>query len=150
LFEFNASIHYLIRAIGRTAFHQFWDKDIGPYLGAALVIIAIMIYFKFPMRNSRDLLHAGFWIMTADLCLATTVHPWYLSWAALALPFIPYAFMTYWTGACFLSYMAYSYHPVFEPSWVLLLEYLPMYGLMGYELYKRRSLMEIWIERRNY
>jgi hypothetical protein len=85
--------------------------------------------------------------MTADLCLATTVHPWYLSWAALALPLFPYAFMMYWTGACFLSYVAYSHHPVFEPSWVLLLEYLPMYALMGWELWKRRSLMETWIER---
>ncbi len=148
LFEFNASVHYLIRAFGRIALNQFWDKDIGPYLGAALVIITFMIIWKFPMRNSRDLLHAGFWIMTADLCLATTVHPWYLSWAALALPIFPYAFMTYWTGACFLSYVAYSYHPVFEPRWVLLLEYLPMYGLLGWELWKRRSLMETWLERR--
>jgi alpha-1,6-mannosyltransferase len=147
LFEFNAGIHYLIRAFGRVALNQFWDKDIGPYLGAILIIITIMIILKFPMRDSQDLLHAGFWIMTADLCLATTVHPWYLSWAALALPLFPYAFMVYWTGACFLSYVAYQYHPVFEPSWALLLEYLPMYALMGWEIWKRRSLMEIWSER---
>ncbi len=148
LFEFNASVHYLIRAFGRVAFHQSWDKVIGPYLAAVLLIIAIMIYWKFPLRNARDLLHAGFWIMTADLCLATTVHPWYLSWAALALPLIPYAFMAYWTGACCLSYIAYSYHPVFEPSWALLLEYLPMYALMLWELWHRRSLMEAWLDRR--
>jgi alpha-1,6-mannosyltransferase len=148
LFEFNASIHYLIRALGRVAFHQSWDKVIGPYLGAVLIITAAVIYWKFPLRNARDLLHAGFWIMTADLCLATTVHPWYLSWAALALPLIPYAFMAYWTGACYLSYIAYSYRPVFEPSWALLLEYLPMYALMGWELWHRRSLMEAWLDRR--
>jgi alpha-1,6-mannosyltransferase len=148
LFEFNASIHYLIRALGRVAFHQSWDKAVGPYLGAVLIILAVMIYRKFPLRNARDLLHAGFWIMTADLCLATTVHPWYLSWAALALPLMPYAFMAYWTGACYLSYIAYSYHPVFEPSWALLLEYLPMYALMGWELWRRRSLMETWLDRR--
>jgi alpha-1,6-mannosyltransferase len=149
LFEFNASIHYLIRAFGRVAFNHFWDKEIGPYLAAILISITVLIILKFPMRNARDLLHAGFWIMTADLCLATTVHPWYLSWAALALPLLPYAFMMYWTGACFLSYVAYQSHPFFEPSWVLLLEYLPMYALMGWELWKRRSLVEIWIERRN-
>lgn len=149
LFEFNASIHYLIRFIGRSAFHESWDKVIGPYLGAALLLIAVLLAWKFPLRDARDLLHAGFWLMTADLCLATTVHPWYLSWAALALPVFPYAFMVYWTGACFLSYIAYSYHPVYEPAWVLLLEYLPVYGLMGWEIWRRRPLMEVWLQRKD-
>jgi alpha-1,6-mannosyltransferase len=149
LFEFNASIHYFIRFIGHIAFGGFWDKVIGPYLGAVLLIIAVMIYWKFPIRDARDVLHAGFWLMTADLCLATTVHPWYISWAALALPVFPYAFMAYWTGACFLSYMAYSYHPVFEPTWVLLFEYIPVYALMGLELWKGRPLLEVWRRRRN-
>jgi alpha-1,6-mannosyltransferase len=149
LFEFNASIHYFIRFIGRLAFQESWDKLIGPYLAAALLLIVNLIVWKFPVRHARDLLHAGFWLMTADLCLATTVHPWYLSWAALALPFFPYAFMVYWTGICFLSYIAYSYHPVYEPAWVLLVEYLPVYGLMAWEIWKRRPLMEVWLQRRD-
>lgn len=141
LFEFNASIHYLIRFIGRWAFDESWDKLIGPYLGAALIAVAILIFWKFPIRDARDVLHAGFWLMTADLCLATTVHPWYISWAAIALPFFPYAFMVYWTGACFLSYVAYTYHPVHEPVWVLLVEYIPVYGLMVWEIWNRRPLL---------
>jgi alpha-1,6-mannosyltransferase len=149
LFEFNASIHYLIRFIGRLGFSESWDKAIGPYLGAVLFIIAILVFWKFPIKDERDVLHAGFWLMTADLCLATTVHPWYLSWAALALPVFPYAFMVYWTGACFLSYIAYSYHPVYEPAWVLLLEYIPVYGIMAWELWKGRPLMEVWRQRRS-
>jgi hypothetical protein len=148
LFEFNASIHYLIRFFGRWIFNESWDKLIGPYLGAALVVIAVLIFWKFPVRDARDVLHAGFWLMTADLCLATTVHPWYISWAAIALPFFPYAFMVYWTGACFLSYVAYSYHPVHEPAWALLVEYLPVYALMGWEIWKRRPLLLSQAERR--
>ncbi len=144
LFEFNASIHYLIRIIGRVVFHESWDKAIGPYLAAALLVTAAIILWRWRVRDGRDLLHAGFWLMTADLCLATTVHPWYLSWAALALPFFPYAFMVYWTGACFLSYAAYAFHPVYEPGWVLLLEYIPVYGLMAWELRRRRPMMEAW------
>jgi alpha-1,6-mannosyltransferase len=149
LFEFNASIHYLIRFIGRAGFHSGWDKVIGPYLGAILFLIAVLIVWKFPARDAREVLHAGFWIMTADLCLATTVHPWYISWAALALPFFPYAFMVWWTGACFLSYIAYSYHPIYEPAWVLLVEYIPVYCLMAWEIRCRRPLMTVWFERRN-
>jgi hypothetical protein len=148
LFEFNAGIHYFFRFVGKMAFHQSWDKLIGPYLGAFLLFIAVLIAWKFPLRDARDVLHAGFWLMIADLCLATTVHPWYLSWAACALPIFPYAFMVYWTGACFLSYIAYAFHPVYEPAWVLLIEYLPMYGLMGLEIWRRRPLMETWLQRR--
>jgi len=136
LFEFNASIHYLLRLIGQVLFRQSWDKVTGPYLAAILFAVAIFIWRKFPLKDARDILHAGFWIMTADLCLSTTVHPWYLSWAALALPFYPYAFMFYWTGAVFLSYTAYTYNPVHEPGWVLILEYVPVYGLMLWEISK--------------
>jgi alpha-1,6-mannosyltransferase len=146
LFEFNASIHYLIRFIGKLVFQQSWDKAIGPYLAIVLFSITVLIAWKFPLRNARDLLHAGFWLMVADLCLATTVHPWYLSWAALALPIFPYAFMIYWTGACFLSYIAYSFHPVYEPGWVLLLEYLPVYALMAWEIRRGAPLTESWLQ----
>lgn len=142
LFEFNAGIHYLLRYLGRALYAQSWDQQTGPYLAACLLVIALLIWWKFPSRDEIDLMHAGFWIMTADLCLATTVHPWYLSWAALALPFFPYAFMVYWTGACFLSYIAYQYRPVYEPSWVLLVEYLPMYFLMAWEIRRKRPLLQ--------
>lgn len=148
LFEFNAGIHYLLRYLGNALYAQSWDKVTGPYLGILLLTIAALIAWRFPARNARDLLHAAFWIMTADLCLATTVHPWYLSWAALALPAFPYAFMTYWTGACFLSYLAYGYHPVFEPAWVLLVEYLPMYALMAWEISRRAPLLPVRLRRR--
>ena len=134
LFEFNASIHYLFVFLGRTLLQQSWEQLAGPFLAVAFLVLTAVICWKFPMRDERDLLHALFWIATADLCLATTVHPWYLSWAAAALFLFPYAFMTYWTGAVFLTYFAYAYRPVYEPAWVLLVEYLPMYGLMFWEI----------------
>ncbi len=142
LFEFNAGIHYLLRFIGNAVFGQAWDKVTGPYLAGVLFLIVLAIAWRFPMRDARDVLHAGFWIMVSDVCLATTVHPWYLAWAALALPFFPYAFMVYWTGACFLSYLAYASTPVFEPRWVLLAEYLPMFALMAWEIRRRKPLLQ--------
>jgi alpha-1,6-mannosyltransferase len=141
LFEFNGGIHYLLCYIGQAFFNQAWDKVTGPYLAVLLLALTILICWKFPLRDFHDVLHAGFWIMTADLCLSTTVHPWYLSWAALALPFFPYAFMLYWTGAVFLSYLAYAYHPVYEPSWVLIVEYIPMYALMAWEIRRGGPLL---------
>lgn len=148
LFEFNASIHYLICRLARDLAGTDWNQKTGPALLVLLLAIAFVIWYRFPVRNARDVLHAGFWLMTADLCLSTTVHPWYLSWAALALPLFPYAFMFWWTGAAFLSYIAYSYRPVYEPPWVLLLEYLPMYALLTWEIWHRRPLLP-WILRKN-
>jgi alpha-1,6-mannosyltransferase len=142
LFEFNAGIHYLLRFIGSSFFRQSWDKAAGPYLAVLLIVVVAGISMRFPLANARDVLHAGFWIMTADLCLATTVHPWYLVWAALALPAFPYAFMLYWTGACSLSYLAYAHNPVYQPRWVLLVEYLPMYALMAWEILRGAPLLQ--------
>ena len=53
LFEFNASIHYLIRFIGRVGFDASWDKVIGPCLGAVLLLITVLIVWKFPVRDAR-------------------------------------------------------------------------------------------------
>jgi hypothetical protein len=144
-FEFNASIHYALGYLGRSVFDQQWNQVTGPYLGVAALVITLLVTWRFAIRNTLDCLHAGFWIMTAVVCLATTVHPWYLSWPALALPFFPYAFMTYWTGASFLSYWAYTYQPVHEPTWILLVEYLPVYLLMAWEISRRGPLLEAWL-----
>jgi len=146
VFEFNASVHYVLRMIGREVYQESWDQLTGPYLGAGLVLVCVLIWWRFPRRSEKDLLHAGFWIMTANVCLSTTVHPWYLAWAALALPFFPYAFMAYWTGASFLSYAAYAYRPVYEPTWVLLVEYLPMYALMAWEIRRGKPLLRLTID----
>ncbi len=142
VFEFNASAYYLVTFAGRSLFHQNWNHLAGPILALVFLSLAVVIWCKFPLRDERDLLHAVFWIAAADLCLATTVHPWYLSWAALALFLFPYAFMTYWTGTVFLSYFAYAYRPVYEPAWVLLIEYLPVYGLMIWEIRRGGPLLD--------
>jgi alpha-1,6-mannosyltransferase len=140
IFEFNASTYYLVVFAGRM-FRQNWSQSAGPALAIVFLVLTIVIWWKFPLRDERDLLHAVFWIAAADLCLATTVHPWYLSWAALSLFLFPYAFMTYWTGAVFLTYFAYAYRPVYEPAWVLLVEYLPVYGLMFWEIRRGGPLL---------
>jgi len=147
-FEFNASIHYLLGYLGKAIFHQEWNQLTGPYLGMAALTIASVITWRSRVRSPMDVLHAGFWILTTVLCLATTVHPWYLSWPGLALPFFPYTFMIYWTGASFLSYLAYSYQPVHEPTWILLVEYIPMYLLMAWEIRRRAPLLEWLVKRR--
>ena len=143
LFEFNAGLHSMLVYVGKV-WGRDWNQQTGVYLAALLLIAVIVIWWRFPIRGEQDLCHAVFWVMTADVCLATTVHPWYLSWAAAMLPFVPYAFMTYWCGAVFLSYLAYSHSPVFEDPSLLLIEYVPMYLLMAWEIRSRGPLLDKW------
>jgi hypothetical protein len=56
--------------------------------------------------------------------------------------------MVYWTGAALLSYAAYGYRPVYEPTTVLLLEYVPIYGLLALELKRRAPLLSAFLERK--
>ncbi len=147
VFEFNASVYYLMQFLAQRITARPWDLHLGSLLGAVLLGIAAIIWVRSPARNAWDMLRASFWIMTADLCLATTVHPWYLSWAAVLLFLFPFAFMTWWTGAVFLSYLAYAYRPVYEGTWILLVEYIPMYGLMAWELLRGRPLLPDLIRR---
>ncbi|MDP4665122.1 MAG: mannosyltransferase, partial [Flavobacteriaceae bacterium] len=71
------------------------------------------------------------------LSLATTVHPWYLALPLLLSLFTAYRFMILWSLTIVLSYTAYSQPIVHEIPWVLALEYLPVFGLLVWEL--RRS-----------
>jgi len=142
VFEFNASVYYLLRALQRTFAPEHWQAVLGPSLAVTLLVLVPLLWWRFLVRDVADLLHAAFWIMTVNLCLATTVHPWYLAWAAFALFLFPYGFMAYWTGAVFLSYFAYAYRPVHEPTWVLLAEYMPMYGLMAWEIRRGGPMLE--------
>ena len=147
VFEFNGSVYNLARFFVQKYASQPWGVPVGSLLAIILLGIAVIVCVRTPVRSGLDVLRASFWIMTADLCLATTVHPWYLSWAAVSLFVFPYAFMAWWTGAVFLSYLAYAYRPVHEATWVLLVEYVPVYALMAWEVIRGRPLLPDLLER---
>jgi hypothetical protein len=84
--------------------------------------------------GTRDVLHAGFWLMTADLPRDNGAS-WYISWAAA----LPFSLMLSWcTDWGLLSSYIYLTIP-HEPAWALLVEYLPLRSRMGN--LKRRPLL---------
>lgn len=134
LFEFNASIHYLARYIGREYYGVSLNKKNGPVLRAVFFALAVLLFVFFKVRSALDLMRAIFYLMIMFLLLSTTMHPWYVAWALVFVPFFPKASIVYLSGAVALSYLTYTSNPWMERSWVLLLEYLPTYGLLAYEL----------------
>ena len=138
-FEFNASVYYLIRWIG----FQVEGYNIIGYAGpalAAVVLLGVLVLSVF-RRNSemKILLSSMMFAMVIYLFLATTVHPWYLATPLLLSVFSRYKFVQVWSLVVVLSYFAYSQPDYEENLWIIAVEYLVVFGAMGYELLTQKA-----------
>jgi hypothetical protein len=135
---FNASLHYLICFIGKTYFDADLNQWTGPVLRTIFFIFAIFLFFYRKMKDELDLMRVTFYLMFAALLLATQVHPWYVTWALIFIPFFPKPSILYLSGAVALSYLTYAVVPWRERTWVLLVEYVPVYALLALEVIRFR------------
>ncbi len=141
-FEFNAGFYNLIKQIAVTFDVKGYQLikifgKISPFL-----VIAVTILFTFFRKNNdpKVLLTSMLWILTLYYLQATTVHPWYIIFLVLLTLFTPYRFALVWSSAVILSYWAYANSDYRENLWLLLLEYILVYGFIFYEMYKIRQL----------
>lgn len=135
-FEFNASIYYLIRAVG------YWIKGYniigragaGLFLASAVGILWMASYrFQHPVL--RHLPTRILFTLTIYWLLATTVHPWYITSLVAASVFTRFRYPLVWSGVIILSYATYSALPYYENLWLTGLEYVIAIGFALYELY---------------
>ena len=150
-FEFNASLYYLVREYG------FWKvgyntiQSSGWKLGVISGVLIVAYSFLFlPSRSMpKDSDHgvhvwrvAGWlFILFIYLVFATTVHPWYITTLLAISVFTPFRFVMTWTASIFLTYIGYSAAGFSENLWITALEYVSVFGYLGYELSeKERSL----------
>ncbi len=133
-FEFNASIYYLLREIGYM-FRGYNEIEIIGKILAVIVFLFIsgMAIFRKNTPISR-LLTSMLFAMSIYLFVATTVHPWYLVTLVVLAIFTPFRYPMLWCVTVVLSYVAYSHTNHREQGWTLLLEYVPVYGMLCWEL----------------
>jgi len=134
-FEYNAGLFSFIKSLGYKLTGTNIIKTAGKVLPLiTLLIIASLALFR---KNERPetLLSTILFSFTAYLFLTMTVHPWYLLMPVLFSVFTNYKYMIVWSYTIFLSYQGYSNPNNFELAWILVLEYLPVYGTLAYELY---------------
>ena len=145
-FEFNASIYYIIRAIG---FYLKGYNIIGS-VGKIIPIITILIilfYAFFRKNNTVDLIiKNALNVLTIYLLLSTTVHPWYVINLVLLSVFTNYKYVIIWSFTVFLSYFAYSNNLFKENLVLIFIEYFIVFGFMllpikNYGLYKTKKLI---------
>ena len=138
-FEFNGSIYYVVRWIG----YQVEGYNIIQWAGPALagtVLVAVLILSTLKRNiEMNGLITTMMFAMVLYLILATTVHPWYLTTPLLLSVFTGYRFVQVWSLMVVLSYFAYSQPDYEENLWVIVLEYLIVFGVMCYEIIKFRA-----------
>lgn len=88
LFEFNAGLFALLRAALDPALAGDPSALIGPALRWLFLIAALAIWVRHPLSSGREVLGGGLLLMGLYLATATTVHPWYVLWGLVLVPFV--------------------------------------------------------------
>ena len=120
-FEFNASVYYICRFLGRciTGYNQIW------ILGPTLSVIALMLMLR-KLKRSRlidveGVFDLGLYFFLCYLLMATTVHPWYLMIPLCMSVFRLRIYLLVWSFAIFFSYALYhNYNYAFYHKWVFM------------------------------
>jgi hypothetical protein len=134
-FEFNASIYYIVRAVG---FEIMGYNIIGTAakILPIITIIVIGILSVYRKNNIPEVLLSSIvFSFFSYYLLSTTVHPWYLTIPLLFSIFTKYRFMILWSFTVFLSYYAYGNEDYQESMWMIALEYGVVVAYLIYELF---------------
>ena len=118
-FEFNASIYYVLRAIG------YWIKGynaierIGFWLSVTTTLSILWIAFRWRSAPSIQIIAT----LTLYFSFATTVHPWYITTLVAASVFTRFCYPLVWSALIPLSYFTYHARPYQENLWLTAIEY---------------------------
>lgn len=129
-FEFNASVYYLLREVG------FWltgynvIQSLGPLLS-----LTTLVGVGWLALQRQNLLEKMLLALTLYFLLATTVHPWYIT-TLVALGALTQRWYTVvWSALLPLTYVAYLSQPYQENLRIVTLEYIFVFGCLGYEFF---------------
>ncbi|MRI01806.1 mannosyltransferase [Kriegella sp. EG-1] len=137
-FEFNAGLYNFIEKIAIYFDHKPWEfiKSYGkvtPYITIAIVLLFSIFKVDQQLKN---LLLAMLWVLTIYYFTSTTVHPWYIIFLLPLSAFSDFRFPIIWSASVVLSYYAYAQIDFKENLWILAIEYISVFGYMGYEIIK--------------
>ena len=138
-FEFNASIYYIFREIGY--FFRGWNEIaiIGKIIPVLVFLFVLMITFFRKNKTTRELITAMLFALSFYYFTTTTVHPWYLAMLLILSVFTNYKFPLVWSFVIIFSYVAYANASNTENLWIIGGEYVVVYGVLIWELVKRKE-----------
>lgn len=134
-FEFNASVFYIVRWIG----YQSKGYNIIRVFGmvAPFVVLGIVLAIAFFRKNKtfQQTVISMLLAISVYYFMATVVHPWYVAVLLILSIFTRFRYPLAWTLVVMLSYFAYSNPDFKENFWLLAIEYVLVFGWLGYELF---------------
>ena len=138
-FEFNASFYYFLKWILETT------TNFTLIHGMGLIVVSYLAlhssYFLLQNRTkTTELILMILWILSGYYFISTTVHPWYIISLLMLSVFTTYKFAHVWSYTLIFSYFAYNQFSVDETWYILCLEYLPVIGVLVWELRTQRTL----------
>ena len=139
-FEFNASIYYIIRWIGYQTVGWNIIETAGKILPLVTLLILLGITFFRKNDSLPQLITAMLLGISSYYFLSTTIHPWYIAVPLALCIFTRYKFPIVWSFVIVLSYTAYVNSGFKENLWMVGLEYVIVFGVFFYEIYKQSAL----------
>ncbi len=136
-FEFNAGIYNFIKQVAILFDAKPWEliKTYGKITPILTIIIVFLFTFLRNNRKTTTLITSMLWVLSCYYFLSATVHPWYIAFIILLTVFTKFRFSLVWSFAVVLSYYAYSRVDFQENLWLLTIEYLLVFGYLGYEIF---------------
>jgi len=142
-FEFNASIYYVLRAIGYAITGYNEIGIIGKIL-PLISILAILGFSFFKKNNSIPKLSTSILLVfTIYLFLSTTVHPWYIATLVMFCIFTNYRYPLVWSLVIIVSYLSYLGIGTADKSenlWLVALEYYVVFSAFFWEVILKKRL----------
>ena len=109
---------------------------------AALIIVGGIVFFKEKKGNEKTA-HAYFLTGLLMILMPASLHPWYV---IMIIPFLAVFHSPAWllfTCTVSLSYLKYVSPGAVMPTWVLLVEYLPLFLLLAAAFVNRKFLRKM-------
>ncbi|WP_350286314.1 glycosyltransferase 87 family protein [uncultured Croceitalea sp.] len=142
-FEFNASIYNLVKKIGVDFYEaKPWElvKSYGSLVPKIVIAIALLLTFFRQNQQLKTLLTSMLILLTSYYLLSATVHPWYIIFLVVLCVFTNYRFPIVWSVTVVLSYFAYANPDYNEHLGLLAVEYILVFGYLGYEISKNNTI----------
>ncbi|MFC1983107.1 glycosyltransferase 87 family protein [Chloroflexota bacterium] len=134
VFEFNASVYYLIRWIYFQTFSDTLINVTQALLPVVTLLAVIVISLRQKLDSQQSILLNMLFCLTVYFIFTNNVHPWNLTMLLMLSVFTSYRFMVLWSWGVVLTYSAYQTFPYLENLWLVAIEYFLTLGWMTGEI----------------
>lgn len=138
-FEFNASVHYLIRWASFKWVGWNLIYITGKIMSMVVLLVVIGMALFRSNNNIKSMAVTMLFAISFYLLLSTTVHPWYVATPLLLCLFTNYRFPILWSLLVMVSYSAYGKDGFDEKLWLIAIEYLLLFAFFIWEFRRFRS-----------